>query len=51
MHAFMRKLNGELNAQIHTQSLILPEFKHPFQLDEAYIAGVGADHQVFYLSV
>lgn len=47
----MRKLYGELIAQIHTQSLILPGFKHPFQLGEAYIAGVGADHQVFYLSV
>lgn len=47
----MRKLYGELNAQIHIQSLILPGYKHPFQLDGEYIAGVRADHQVFYLSI
>lgn len=45
----MRKLYGELNAQIHIQSLILPGYKHPFQLDGEYIAGVRADHQVFLL--
>lgn len=51
IHEFTHKLYGELNAQTHTQSLVLPGFKHSFQLDEAYIAGVGADHEVFYLSV
>ncbi len=44
------KLYGELNAHIHTPCLILPGYKHPFELDEAYIAGVRADHQVFYFS-